>query len=206
MGIYGFFKAFSCLFCSARSFAKAAIEKQKSAFIRWGIMADWNNCYYTFDGSYEAKQLRIFYQMYDKVTKYFFPPRVLDYYRIPAFHRLSLSFLGPDLPVLQTCVLVSLIEVFVCFCLIKEKFCEASRSLCLICFNLRTALAEAELEYNPQHVSRSVYVKFPLLKPAPKLASLIGTIYSLLELMTVMELEHLLTYLKLCSHRWFLSR
>uniref|UniRef100_A0A2K5BYS5 Isoleucine--tRNA ligase, mitochondrial n=1 Tax=Aotus nancymaae TaxID=37293 RepID=A0A2K5BYS5_AOTNA len=38
---------------------------------------------------------------------------------------------------------------------------------------LQTALAEAELEYNPEHVSRSIYVKFPLLKPSPKLASLI---------------------------------
>ncbi|KAK1328081.1 hypothetical protein QTO34_012504 [Cnephaeus nilssonii] len=103
----------------ARSFAKAAIEKQKSAFIRWGIMADWNNCYYTFDGSYEAKQLRIFYQMYDKGLIY-------------------RSY--------------------------KPVFWSPSS---------RTALAEAELEYNPQHVSRSVYVKFPLLKPAPKLASLI---------------------------------
>lgn len=55
----------------ARSFAKAAIEKQKSAFIRWGIMADWNNCYYTFDGEYEARQLRIFYKMYDKVIMFF---------------------------------------------------------------------------------------------------------------------------------------
>jgi isoleucyl-tRNA synthetase len=34
-----------------------------------------------------------------------------------------------------------------------------------ICFNfylLRTALAEAELEYNPEFVSKAVYVKFPL--------------------------------------------
>lgn len=61
-----------CLLILARSFAKAAIEKQKLAFIRWGIMADWNNCYYTFDGRYEARQLRIFYQMYDKVIKFFF--------------------------------------------------------------------------------------------------------------------------------------
>lgn len=116
-----------------------------------------------------------------------------------------MSFLGPDLSVLQTSVLVSLIEVFVCFCSLKETFCEASRSLCLMCFHLRTALAEAELEYNPQHVSRSVYVKFPLAKPAPKLASLIGKVYSLLEFMAAVGLEHLLTYLKLCSHRWFLS-
>ncbi|XP_020140016.2 isoleucine--tRNA ligase, mitochondrial [Microcebus murinus] len=105
----------------AKTFAKAAIEKQKSAFIRWGIMADWNNCYYTFDGKYEAKQLRIFYQMYDKGLVY-------------------RSY--------------------------KPVFWSPSS---------RTALAEAELEYNPKHVSRSIYVKFPLLKPSPKLASLIDS-------------------------------
>ncbi|XP_008825011.1 isoleucine--tRNA ligase, mitochondrial [Nannospalax galili] len=102
----------------ARSFAKAAIEKQKAAFARWGVMADWNNCYYTFDGKYEAKQLRIFYQMYDQGLVY-------------------RSY--------------------------KPVFWSPSS---------RTALAEAELEYNPQHVSQSVYIKFPLLKPPPKLASL----------------------------------
>ncbi|GAB5583700.1 isoleucine--tRNA ligase [Prionailurus iriomotensis] len=103
----------------ARSFAEAAIEKQRSAFIRWGIMADWNNCYYTFDGKYEAKQLRLFYQMYEKGLIY-------------------RSY--------------------------KPVFWSPSS---------RTALAEAELEYNPEHVSRSIYVKFPLLKPSPKLVSLI---------------------------------
>lgn len=46
-------------------------------------------------------------------------------------------------------------------------------------------MAEAELEYNPEHVSRSIYVKFPLLKPSPKLASLIGKIYSLLQFIKV---------------------
>lgn len=46
-------------------------------------------------------------------------------------------------------------------------------NLCLMC--IRTALAEAELEYNEQHVSRSVYVKFPLLKLPPKLTAVIGT-------------------------------
>lgn len=34
----------------------------------------------------------------------------------------------------------------------------------------RTALAEAELEYNPEHVSRAVYVTFPLLTLPAKLA------------------------------------
>uniref|UniRef100_A0A8C3BPA0 isoleucine--tRNA ligase n=1 Tax=Cairina moschata TaxID=8855 RepID=A0A8C3BPA0_CAIMO len=42
----------------ARKFAERAMEKQKSAFIRWGIMADWENCYRTFDPKYEANQLR----------------------------------------------------------------------------------------------------------------------------------------------------
>ncbi|XP_007935121.1 isoleucine--tRNA ligase, mitochondrial [Orycteropus afer afer] len=103
----------------ARSYAKAAIEKQKSAFTRWGIMADWNNCYYTFDEKYEAKQLRIFYDMYEKGLVY------------RAY---------------------------------KPVFWSPSS---------RTALAEAELEYNPEHVSRSIYVKFPILTPSPVLASLL---------------------------------
>ncbi|KAF4798611.1 Isoleucine--tRNA ligase [Turdus rufiventris] len=105
----------------ARAFAEKAIEKQKSAFVRWGVMADWANCYLTFDPKYEANQLRVFYKMYDKGLIY------RDY---------------------------------------KPVFWSPST---------KTALAEAELEYNEQHVSRSVYVKFPLLKSPPKLTSVIGT-------------------------------
>ncbi|XP_064565223.1 isoleucine--tRNA ligase, mitochondrial [Zonotrichia leucophrys gambelii] len=104
----------------ARAFAERAIEKQKSAFIRWGVMADWANCYLTFDPKYEANQLRVFHKMYDKGLIY------RDY---------------------------------------KPVFWSPST---------KTALAEAELEYNEQHVSRSVYLKFPLLKSPPKLASVIG--------------------------------
>ncbi|XP_071281949.1 isoleucine--tRNA ligase, mitochondrial [Agelaius tricolor] len=103
----------------ARAFAERAIEKQKSAFIRWGVMADWANCYLTFDPKYEANQLRVFYKMYDKGLIY------RDY---------------------------------------KPVFWSPST---------KTALAEAELEYNEQHVSRSVYMKFPLLKSPPKLTSVI---------------------------------
>lgn len=100
-------------FFLARSFAKAAIEKQKSAFIRWGIMADWNNSYYTFDGRYEANQLRIFYQMFEKVVKCFFFSFqcVKLFLQNSSFHVTSLSFTGLDLSILQTCVLVSLIKV-----------------------------------------------------------------------------------------------
>ena len=53
-------------------------------------------------------------------------------------------------------------------------------------------MAEAELEYNPEHISRSVYVKFPLLKPSPKLASLLGKIYPLFEFIKLKELKHLI--------------
>ncbi|XP_063159728.1 isoleucine--tRNA ligase, mitochondrial [Candoia aspera] len=101
----------------AKAFAEKVIEKQKSAFIRWGIMADWENCYHTFDQKYEAKQLSVFHQMYDK--GYIFQ----DY---------------------------------------KPVFWSPSTN---------TALAEAELEYNQQHTSQAVYIRFPLLKPPPKLAS-----------------------------------
>ncbi|KAM4772775.1 isoleucine--tRNA ligase, mitochondrial [Rhinophrynus dorsalis] len=105
----------------ARAFAEKAIEKQKSSFIRWGIMADWDNCYYTFDRKYEAKQLDIFYKMFDKGHIY------QDY---------------------------------------KPVFWSPST---------RTALAEAELEYNQQHVSRSVFAKFPVQKAPTKLASSIDS-------------------------------
>ncbi|KAG8443776.1 hypothetical protein GDO86_009091 [Hymenochirus boettgeri] len=103
----------------ARMFAENAIERQKSSFIRWGIMADWDNCYYTFDSKYEAKQLDIFYKMYEKGHIY------QDY---------------------------------------KPVFWSPST---------RTALAEAELEYQQQHTSRSIFAKFPVHKPPPKLSSII---------------------------------
>ncbi|XP_030051872.1 isoleucine--tRNA ligase, mitochondrial [Microcaecilia unicolor] len=103
----------------AKMFAEKAIENQKSAFVRWGVMADWNNCYYTFDKKYEAKQLKVFQQMYDKGYIY------QDY---------------------------------------KPVFWSPSA---------RTAVAEAELEYNQQHVSRAVYIKFSLSKMPRKLTSLL---------------------------------
>ncbi|KAM9316016.1 isoleucine--tRNA ligase, mitochondrial [Gastrophryne carolinensis] len=103
----------------ARAFAEKALERQKSSFIRWGVMADWDNCYYTFDKKYEAKQLDVFSKMHEKGYIY------QDYRPV---------FWSPS---------------------------------------TKTALAEAELEYNQQHVSRSIFVKFPLQKPPPKLTSII---------------------------------
>ncbi|KAJ8032028.1 Isoleucine--tRNA ligase, mitochondrial [Holothuria leucospilota] len=98
----------------AKKFAKGAIKKQMSAFKRWGVMADWKNCYYTFDKEFEASQLELFYKMYSKGV---------------IFRDWKPVNWSPS---------------------------------------SRTALAEAELEYNLQHVSPSIYVKFPLQKvPSP---------------------------------------
>ena len=53
---------------AASLFAQKAAAKQLSAFRRWGVMADWESgCYYSYDKQYEADQLEIFYQMYEKV-------------------------------------------------------------------------------------------------------------------------------------------
>jgi len=52
---------------AARQFAEGAIARQKAAFQRWGVMADWDQCYYTYDGAYEAAQLKVFQKMHAKV-------------------------------------------------------------------------------------------------------------------------------------------
>ncbi|XP_020503673.2 isoleucine--tRNA ligase, mitochondrial isoform X2 [Labrus bergylta] len=101
----------------ARAFAEGAIARQKAAFQRWGVVADWDQCYYTFDGVYEAAQLKVFQEMHSK------------------------GFIYQDY---------------------KPVFWSPSS---------RTALAEAELEYNPEHVSRAVYTTFPLSTLPPNIAS-----------------------------------
>ncbi|XP_036928430.1 isoleucine--tRNA ligase, mitochondrial isoform X2 [Acanthopagrus latus] len=104
----------------ARAFAEQAIARQKAAFQRWGVMADWDQCYYTYDGAYEASQLEVFQEMHNKGLIY------QDY---------------------------------------KPVFWSPSS---------RTALAEAELEYNPEHVSRAIYATFPLITLPPKITSEAG--------------------------------
>ncbi|XP_054470008.1 isoleucine--tRNA ligase, mitochondrial isoform X3 [Anoplopoma fimbria] len=104
----------------AREFAEGAVARQKAAFQRWGLMADWDQCYYTYDGAYEAAQLKVFQEMHSK------------------------GFIYQDY---------------------KPVFWSPSS---------RTALAEAELEYNPEHVSRAIYATFPLSTPPPGIASEAG--------------------------------
>ncbi|KAJ3612860.1 hypothetical protein NHX12_019117 [Muraenolepis orangiensis] len=101
----------------ARQFAEGAIARQRAAFQRWGVMADWDKCYYTFDGAYEAAQLKVFQEMH------------------------SMGLIYQDF---------------------KPVFWSPSS---------RTALAEAELEYHPEHVSKAIYATFPLDKLPAKLAS-----------------------------------
>ncbi|TRY98005.1 hypothetical protein DNTS_032616 [Danionella cerebrum] len=100
----------------AREFAEGVISRQRAAFQRWGVMADWEKCYYTFDGKYEAAQLKVFQEMHNKGLIY-----------------------QDNKPV----------------------FWSPSS---------RTALAEAELEYNLNHVSRAMYITFPLLTLPAKIS------------------------------------
>ena len=51
----------------ARQFVNATVAKQKMSFKKLGIMADWDNCYHSFDKKYNANQLRAFFNMFEKV-------------------------------------------------------------------------------------------------------------------------------------------
>uniref|UniRef100_H2YST3 isoleucine--tRNA ligase n=1 Tax=Ciona savignyi TaxID=51511 RepID=H2YST3_CIOSA len=106
----------------SKLFAEETIKVQKKAFERWGIMADWENgCYYTFDKSYQAKELTSFYNLYKEGLIY------------------------RDL---------------------KPVFWSPSSG---------TALAESELEYNADHVSReSKEIFFWVITQANKFSILLG--------------------------------
>lgn len=52
----------------ARQFATEALEKQKDEFQSWGILADWTNCYKTFDKQYIIDQIRLFWKLYQNVN------------------------------------------------------------------------------------------------------------------------------------------
>ncbi|XP_060879352.1 isoleucine--tRNA ligase, mitochondrial [Metopolophium dirhodum] len=94
---------------SARKYASKEIEKQKTVFKSWGILADWeNNCYYTYDKKYVQNQIQQFFKLYKKGLIY---------------RDLKPVYWSPS---------------------------------------SKSALAEAELEYNPNHQSKSVTVKLEL--------------------------------------------
>nr|CAD7407887.1 unnamed protein product [Timema cristinae] len=98
----------------ARDVAVEAIDEQQSVFRCWGILADWDDCYYTFDTKYIKNQLWQFYHMF----------------------QLGLIFRD-----------------------MKPVFWSPSS---------RTALAEAELEYNTSHRSTAVTTRLRLTRlPEP---------------------------------------
>ncbi|MGH0155065.1 UNVERIFIED_CONTAM: hypothetical protein FKN15_051403 [Acipenser sinensis] len=151
----------------AREFAERAIERQRSSFERWGVMADWSQSYYTFDGKYEAKQLGVFHDMHQKGFIY------QDYK--PVFWSPSARTALAEAELEYNPQHVSR-TVYATFPVhtpppkLAEGFIYQDYKPVFWSPSARTALAEAELEYNPQHVSRTVYATFPVHTPPPKLA------------------------------------
>ncbi|BFZ11695.1 hypothetical protein BsWGS_14734 [Bradybaena similaris] len=104
----------------AKQFAEKVLEEQKTSFQRWGVMGDWENVYRTLAPEYEAKQLEVFYKIYEKGYIY---RSYMPVYWSPSSH---------------------------------------------------SALAEAELEYKSDHVSKSAYIRFPVTNLADQIRQVIG--------------------------------
>jgi len=104
----------------ATSFAKETMSKQRDAFERYGVWADWKSPYLTLQPEYEAAQIKVFGEMVAKGHIY-----------------------RGKRPV---------------------HWSPSSR----------TALAEAELEYPENHVSKSIYLGFQCTQLSASLKELIG--------------------------------
>ncbi len=50
----------------AAKFAQKALKAQRESFKRWGCLGDWDNPYVTMDPLYEANQIHVFRQMYQR--------------------------------------------------------------------------------------------------------------------------------------------
>ena len=55
---------------TARAFATTAIDQQKTEFMRWGILTDWDVTYRTMDAHYEAQQLTVLLQLHRRGLLY----------------------------------------------------------------------------------------------------------------------------------------
>ena len=83
----------------AKNFAKGAIKNQRLAFERWGVMADWKKqCYFTFDRSFQAEQIEVFFKMFERV-------KILSklYYYNTVLHCDHVKFLEPLVLCTRTC-------------------------------------------------------------------------------------------------------
>ncbi|RUS21822.1 tRNA synthetases class I-domain-containing protein [Endogone sp. FLAS-F59071] len=133
---------------AARARALSEVEKQKQDFVSWGVMGDWDNAYKTLDKEFEVRQLMVFHDM-DIFTGNI---------------NLSIGLL------LQSTDRISIVT---------RKFSSESFYVTIVqlidglFFSIRTALAEAELEYKDDHLSRSIYVKFPVIQPTPALVNIL---------------------------------
>ncbi|KAL1495450.1 hypothetical protein AB1Y20_016818 [Prymnesium parvum] len=103
---------------AAAECARHAIRAQREAFLRWGVMADWDHAYTTMQPAYEAAQLGVLRGMLQRGL----------------IHR-------GERPVHWSPV-------------------------------MRTALAEAELEYERGHVSTAAYIRFGAAPASPLAAAL----------------------------------
>lgn len=109
----------------AKQLALNVIEEQKKSFMSWGLIAEWDNPYFTFDSVYIMNQMNAFYELFEKGLVF------RDY--MPVYWSPS----------------------------------------------TQTALAEAELQYNENHISKSVYVKFKLID-LPLSIKHFGDVYALI--------------------------
>lgn len=62
-----YFKMFFTLLPAA-SVARRFVEIQGNAFRSWGVLGDWSNAYLTMDRRYEARQIRAFGELFEKVS------------------------------------------------------------------------------------------------------------------------------------------
>lgn len=51
---------------TAARYAQETIKLQREAFRRWGVLADWDNPYITMAPEYEANQIHVFHEMFNK--------------------------------------------------------------------------------------------------------------------------------------------
>ncbi|XP_071034402.1 isoleucine--tRNA ligase, mitochondrial isoform X1 [Parasteatoda tepidariorum] len=90
----------------AFDFSQKTKKEQMNSFLKWGLVADWKNSYFTCDPNYVVQQLKTFQDLYEKGL---------------VFRDFKPVYWSPK---------------------------------------NRTSLAEAELEYNSNHISCSIYIKF----------------------------------------------
>lgn len=154
------------------------MDRQRKSFRRFGVWGDWDEPYMTLQPSYEAAQIRVFGEMMLKGHIY----RCIDFVGhgwiivrgIAALRLMGLVKQEERIPWLGgrggvVCMLANLL--FLCV-----RLCALNRGRKPVHWSpsSRTALAEAELEYPENHISKSIYVGFPVtsLGDAPGAAAL----------------------------------